>query len=163
MSFWDGTQWVTEERVARPPSGRRAAGRIRGALVTTAIAAALLAVPASTLAKGNSGGSTTPWITLASVNGGAPVYPTLGSSVKFATGYPSTTKNPWVSVVCYQGSALVYGEGNTPSSTFVLGGAASTWLTVGGSAECTAELGDLYWRGGHEYYTYLATTTFSAN
>jgi hypothetical protein len=146
--------------------GHSATGRIRGALISAAIIAAIVAVPATALAKGGgSGGSfgPTPWIALSTVNGGAPVHPTLGSAVGFAAGYPSTTKNPWVSVMCYEGSTLVYGEGGGPTHQFVLGGASSVWLGVGGTANCTAELGDLYWRGGHEYYTYLATTSFSAN
>ena len=118
--------------------------------------------PASALAKGTA--ASTPWIALASVNGtsAASVQPTLGSSVKFNAGYPNTTKNPWVSLNCYQGGTLVYGEGGSPSSTFSLGGGSSVWLATGGAATCTAELGDLYWKGGHEYYTYLATTSFSA-
>jgi len=147
--------------------GRRATGRIRGALISTAIIAAVIAVPATALAArgGGSGGTAgTPWIALASVNGAAPtVHPSLGSAVGFASSYPSTTKNPWVSVMCYEGSTLVYGEGGSPTHQFVLGGASSTWLGVGGTATCNAELGDLYWRGGHQYYTYLATTGFSAN
>jgi hypothetical protein len=143
---------------------RLSGGRIRGALISTAIVVALVAAPASALAgKPGSGGGTTPWIALASVNGAAPVHPTLGSMVSFATGYPSTTKNPWVSLMCYEGSTLVYGEGGGPTHQFQLGGASSEWLAVGGSATCTAELGDLYWKGGHEYYTYLATTSFGAN
>lgn len=143
---------------------RLSGGWIRGALISTTIAAALLAVPASTLARGGgSSGGTTPWIALASVNGAAAVYPTLGSMVGFSTGYPSTTKNPWVSLMCYEGSTLVYGEGGGPTHQFQLGGASSEWLAVGGTATCTAQLGDLYWKGGHEYYTYLATTSFGAN
>jgi hypothetical protein len=142
---------------------RLSGGRIRGALIATAIVLALVAAPASALAKGGSGGSTTPWIALASVNGSAPVHPTLGSWVGFAAGYPSATKNPWISVMCYEGTNLVYGEGGVVGHLFQLGGGSSEWLALGGSATCTAELGDLYWRGGHEYYTYLATTSFNAN
>jgi hypothetical protein len=139
-------------------------GRIRGALISTAIVVAMVAAPASALAGKPGSGGSTPWIALASVNGGAAtVHPTLGSWVGFAAGYPSTTKNPWVSLTCYEGSTLVYGEGGGPGHVFQLGGAGSVWLNVGGSATCTAELGDLYWRGGHEYYTYLATTYFGAN
>jgi hypothetical protein len=145
--------------------GRSDGGRIRGALISAAIIAAVIAVPATALAArgGGSAGASTPWIALASVNGAAPIHPSLGSAVGFASGYPNTTKNPWVSVMCYEGSSLVYGEGGGPSHQFVLGGASSNWLSVGGTANCSAELGDLYWRGGHEYYTYLATTSFSAN
>lgn len=146
------------------PTGRRVAGRIAGALISTAILAAMVVAPAASLAKGGgSGGTVTSWITLSTVNGAAPTHPMLGTSVAFASGYPTTTKNPWISVDCFEGGVLVYGEGGGPSHTFQLGGATSVWNTVGGAASCTAELGDLYWKGGHEYYTYLATTTFSAN
>jgi hypothetical protein len=143
---------------------RHSRGRIAGAILSAAVLAALIAAPAATLAaKGGSGGTTQSWIALSTVNGAASVQPSLGSSVGFATGYPATTKNPWISVLCYQGGTVVYGEGGGPTHQFVLGGASSVWLTVGGSATCTAELGDLYWKGGHEYYNYLATTSFSAN
>jgi len=165
MSFWDGSKWINEERTVVPQTPRRAP-RMSGALISTAIAVAMIALPAATLAKGGGAGGTTPsWIALSSVNGtnAASTQPTLGSTVGFAAGYPSTTKNPWVSVMCYQGSTLVYGEGGTVGHQFQLGGATSDWVALGGSATCTAELGDLYWRGGHEYYTYLATTSFSAN
>jgi hypothetical protein len=124
---------------------------------------ALIAVPATAFA--GKGGTPTPsWIALGSVGGAlAPLQPSLGSSVRFSTGYPTSTKNPWVSLLCYQGTTLVYGEGGDPGDTFQLGGGSSQWLTVGGGAACTAELGDLYWRGGHQYYTFLATTHFDAS
>src|SRR5207248_117629 len=127
-------------------------------LLSSLAIVALLAIPATAFAKGSSP-SAPAWISLSSVNGtsAAATRPMLGNAVKFSAGYPTTTKNPWISVRCYQGSTLVYGEGGSPSDSFVLGGAASQWVTVGGSATCSAELGDLYWRGGHQYYTYLAT------
>jgi hypothetical protein len=137
--------------------------RAKVGLLAALAVVALLAVPASVFA--GKGGTPAPaWISLASVNGGsaATTQPKLGASVNFSTGYPTTTKNPWVSLRCFQGATLVYAEGNSPSATFSLGGASSDWLVTGGAATCTAELGDLYWRGGHEYYTYLATTSFSA-
>jgi hypothetical protein len=137
--------------------------RAKVGLVSSIAIVAILVIPATVLAKGG-GTSVTPWISLASVNGAsaAAVQPTLGSNVKFASGYATSTKNPWVSLSCYQGSTLVYGEGGSPSADFVLGGGASLWLTTGGAASCRAELGDLYWKGGHEYYTYLANTVFTA-
>lgn len=125
---------------------------------------AALVVPMSTFA-GKAGGapSTTPFITLSSVDGDAArSLPTLGSSVTFATGYPNGTKNPWVSVLCYQDGAIVYGEGGKSADPFHLGGGSSDWLANGGGATCKAELGDLYWRGGQQYYTYLAETWFDA-
>lgn len=139
---------------------RRFGGRVSAAVLTTAMVVSLAVAPAA-FAKGSSGG--TPWIALASVGGAAPTHPMLGNMVAFAAGYPSATKNPWISLSCYQNSNLVYGEGGGPSHQFQLGGGSSVWLSVGGSANCTAELGDLYWKGGHEYYTYLATTSFGAN
>jgi hypothetical protein len=145
-------------------TGRRSAARVRAAIFSVAVVGALIAAPASAFAAKGGGTTGSPWIALASVNGAnaASTAPTLGASVKFAAGYPTGTKNPWVSVTCWQNGVMVYGEGNTPSSSFLLGGASSSWLSAGGSASCSAELGDLYWRGGHEYYTYLATTSFNA-
>ena len=90
-------------------------------------------------------------------------WPTLGSSVAFGSTYPRGTKNAWVSLTCYQGDTLVYGEGGSVNASFMLGGGSSGWLASPGPAVCRAELGDLYWRGGHEYYTYLAETSFDAN
>jgi hypothetical protein len=145
------------------PTGR-SRGRIAGAILSTAVVAALVLAPASTLARGGSGTPAPAWISLASVNGSAAsTRPMLGSTVAFATGYPSTTKNPWISLTCTENGTTVYVEGNSASGSFMLGGYSSVWLSVGGTATCTAELGDLYWKGGHEYYTYLATTSFSAN
>jgi hypothetical protein len=141
---------------------RLSGGRIRGALIATAIAAALVAVPASTLAKGSSGGATTPWIALASVNGSASVQPKLGSWVTFSTGYSSNIRNPRVEVDCYQNGSLVYGEAGAPYDTFVLGGGSSIWLTTGGPASCTANL--FYWgsHAGTQTYNLLASTSFTA-
>jgi hypothetical protein len=134
-------------------------------LIATAAFAFAVAIPATAFAGKGSGGTTSgSWISLASVDGAksSSVQPTLGASVKFATGYPTGTKNPWVSVTCWQNGSMVYGEGNAPSADFILGGASSVWTSVGGSATCNAELGDLYWRGGKQYYTFLATTSFEA-
>lgn len=144
------------ERHARP--GRRLA-------LLSIVGIVALAFPAATSAGKGGGTTTSPWIALGSVTDGtaaATTQPKLGSSVQFATGYAKNTRNPWVSLMCYQDGALVYGEGGTPDHTFVLGGASSDWLQAGGAASCRAELGDLYWKGGYEYYTYLADTSFGA-
>ncbi len=169
MSFWDGTRWVPEEtaRAGRPSRVRGTATHIVLALAEAGMAAILaVGLVAGTAFAGKGGGTTaTPWIALASVDGNTSAalpQPSLGSSVGFAAGYPKNTKNPWVSLSCYQDGTLVYGEGGKVDHTFVLGGGSSLWLSVGGSATCTAEFGDLYWKGGYEYYTYLATTSFSA-
>jgi hypothetical protein len=132
-----------------------------GMLLALAIAAMLI-VPVATFA-GKGGGTSTPaWISLATDSGARAAQPSLGAAVRFSSGYASTTKNPWVSVTCTQDGALVYAQGGAPSGDFVLGGSSSTWISVGGAASCRAELGDLYWRGGKQYYTYLAHTTFDA-
>ena len=56
----------------------------------------------------------------------------------------------------------MWGQGGSPSAEFYLGGASSDWQRSGGAATCRAELGDLYWRGGRQYYDYLAHTNFEA-
>lgn len=143
---------------------RRRGGRVAGAFIATAIVFALVALPAGTLAKGGGSTPTGSFIALTTVGGtAATTKPMLGNWVGFATGYPGATKNPWISLTCTENGATVYGEGGGPTHQFQLGGASSDWWAVGGTANCTAELGDLYWKGGHEYYTYLATTSFSAN
>jgi hypothetical protein len=138
--------------------------RAKVGLLSTLAIVALIAAPATAFAAKGGGTSAPAWIALATVSGlpVAAAQPQLGSAVRFATGYASTTKNPWVSVTCYQGSTLVFGEGGKPSADFTLGGASSRWLETGGAASCRAELGDLYWRGGKQYYTYMAHTNFEA-
>ncbi|HYM65131.1 MAG TPA: hypothetical protein VES68_01445 [Candidatus Sulfotelmatobacter sp.] len=103
----------------------------------------------------------------------------LGNTITFALSYPKNTKNPWVSVSCYLDQAktnLVYGEGGTAAQAagngtsklgyngFTLGGASSLWLGnyPSSSVYCTAELGNLYWQGGKEYYIPFASTSFTA-
>ena len=150
---------MTTARLERQP--RRAA---RAALIAGAIALAV-AIPATAFAGKGSGGSTAaPWIALATVSGQsvAAAQPRVGASVKFNSGYPTATKNPWVSLTCWQDGQLVYGEGGASSQDFVLGGATSDWAATGGAATCRAELGDLYFKGGRQYYTYLAHTNFEA-
>ena len=138
--------------------------RVRRAAIVTATLALAIAIPATAFAGKGGGSSTTPWISLATVSGQAvaAAQPRVGSAVKFATGYPTGTRNAWVSLTCYQGGSLVYGEGGVPSHEFVLGGASSDWAATGGAATCRAELGDLYFRGGKQYYNYLAHTNFDA-
>jgi hypothetical protein len=140
---------------------RRGATR---ALLLTGALVALVALPATALAGKGSGSTSTPWIALASVSGeslAAAAQPRIGDSVRFASGYPTTTKNPWVSVTCWFNGSMFYGEGGSPSHEFLLGGETDP-AYAGSTASCTAELGDLYWRGGKQYYTYLAKTTFDA-
>lgn len=144
---------------------RHARRRIGAQLVGLAVLAALV-IPMGTFAARGGGTSVTPWIALGSVGDSSALAasdPHLGSSVRFATGYPGNTRNPWVSLTCYQDSTLVYGEGGSPKNEFSLGGASSVWLANGGAATCKAELGDLYWRGGQQYYTYMAETWFDAS
>jgi len=138
--------------------------RARIGLLSSLAVAAILIVPATAFAAKGGGTPAPAWIALSSVSGlsSAAAQPQLGVAVKFSSGYPSTTRNPWVSLSCYQDDALVFTQGGAPGSDFLLGGGSSTWLTSGGGATCRAELGDFYWRGGHQYYTYLAHTNFDA-
>jgi len=167
MSFWDGTRWVPDKAAAPPSRVRAAASHSLMAIAEGGMIAALVVgLMAGTAFAGRGGGTAaTPWISLATVDGSrmsASVQPSLGSAVTFDAGYPKSTKNPWVSLMCYQDGTLVYGEGGKVGHEFVLGGASSDWLRAGGAASCHAELGDLYWKGGHEYYTFLAETWFDA-
>jgi hypothetical protein len=140
--------------------------RARRAVIAAAAFALAIAIPTTAFAGKGGGGATTTasWIALASVDGAktAAAQPSLGASVKFGSGYPSTTRNPWVSLTCWQGDALVSAAGGVPTAEFALGGSSSTWLSVGGGATCRADLGDLWWKGGKEYYTFLASTSFDA-
>lgn len=88
----------------------------------------------------------------------------FGDQITFTCVVPHGTHNPWISVTAYDDiGALLYGEGGPVGHTFQLGGASSEWVGRGGGpAQVHAELGDLYWRGGHEYYTKLAETNFDA-
>jgi len=154
-------------------SGRHAAGIGLQALLIAAIVAAL-AFAAATLSGSAPGGvksvfagtrtSTTPWIALTAASAkAAATAPSLGSSIAFATGYPSNTKNPRIEVLCYQSGSLVYGEAGGVSDTFLLGGGGSTWLSNGGSAACKANLFYFGWRAGTQTYNLLASTSFAAN
>jgi hypothetical protein len=138
---------------------------------------------------GPAGGGSTSWIALAQPEGlAAAAQVTLGSTVTFAAGYPSNTRNPRVEVLCYQpidpsGLALfdpargylVYGEtgdigqalgdGTSPLgyNGFLLGGGMSAWLLNGGSADCVANLFYFGKSAGTQTFNILASTTFAAS
>ena len=140
------------------------------ALLIAAIVAAL-AFAAATLA-GNApagagsvlaGSRTGSWIALSQVSGNAAAaQPSLGSSVAFSTGYPSSVKNPRIEVLCYQDGSLVYGEAGGVNDSFRLGGGGSIWLANGGAASCTANLFYFGQHAGSQTYNRLASTTFDA-
>ena len=103
------------------------------------------------------------WISLAGPAGAAATaQPSLGSAISFDTGYPTTVKNPRIEVLCYQAGSLVYGEAGGVNDTFLLGGGSSTWLEVGGSADCVANLNYFGQHAGQQTYNKLATTSFAA-
>ena len=71
----------------------------------------------------------------------ATIQPRYQGAVAFNTTGTARLKNPRVWVACYQGGALVYGEGTSPTSTLKLGGDMSQWVQNGGGpANCTAVL-----------------------
>jgi hypothetical protein len=88
----------------------------------------------------------------------------LGSYVGFDTNAVGLAgwEYPMVAVWCYQGGDLVYMALNKPATEFLLGGAASAWVTNGGSANCEADLYAYGWKGGQESIRNLANTTFDA-
>ena len=104
--------------------------------------------------------------------GTAAAQPTYQGSVGFHTSGTGKLKNPRIWVACYQGGALVYGEGGGPSTVFKLGGDMSQWvLDGGGAASCTADLyyilnangtGEWNGKGAQGGNVYLAHTAFDA-
>jgi hypothetical protein len=139
------------------------------ALVIAAIIAALTFATAVAVGGNPAGAgslkaarSQTSWIELSQVGAAATIQPTLGSSVSFSTGYPSTVKNPRIEVLCYQDGSLVYGEAGSVTYSFQLGGGGSIWLTNGGGADCTANLFYFGSHAGKQTYNKLASTSFSA-
>jgi hypothetical protein len=95
--------------------------------------------------------------------------PRLGQIATFSTTYPKKMEHyqPRIQVLCYQTGELVYAASGTTDHVFVLGGAASQWLTNGGPAECVAEMYYLYETsttsgGSSAQLTYGASTTFHA-
>jgi hypothetical protein len=137
-------------------------------IVFAIIAAILLALapvykPADVLVgTGSVGAHGTSWIELSQVTSAASTRPALGSTVSFDTGYPKSTKNPRIEVLCYQGGALVYGEAGGVNDSFLLGGGGSLWKDGGGSADCMANLFYFGWKAGTQTYNKLATTAFAA-
>jgi hypothetical protein len=89
--------------------------------------------------------------------------PHLGDWVTFtwATTGLKGNQHPRIQIMCYQSSALVYGEAGPATQSFLLGGASSAWLYVGGPAECIATL--YYW-DWHPVQTFvpLASIGFAA-
>ena len=66
-------------------------------------------------------------------------------------------------MTCYQAGVIVYTEAGTFDHVFLLGGASSDWLTLGGPASCTGELFYFIWHGNNQQvFVSLATTTFDA-
>ena len=149
---------------------RHGAGALTEAALLLAIAVALI-MGAALLGHSAPAGAdaafarttSTPWIELTQVDGrSASVQPSLGSTVTFATSYPRTVKNPRIEVLCYQDGDLVFGMAGSVTYAFQLGGAGSTWLTVGGPADCTANLFYFGSHAGKQTYNKLATTSFAA-
>ena len=100
----------------------------------------------------------------------------LGGTVGFETNAVGLAgwEYPMVAVWCYQDvdgdgletggqtDDLVYAELRHPGDEPTLGGAASLWLTNGGSAECTAVLDAYGWKGGQESVRDLDSVGFHA-
>jgi hypothetical protein len=150
--------------------GRHVGGTVlEGLLLAALIAALLLALspiyaPARSISTGKVAAAAqgTSWIALKESASLAAVQPSLGSTVGFLAGYPSRVKNPRIEVLCYQGSDLVYGAAGSVDHAFLLGGGASTWLSKGGGADCTANLFYFGTHAGRQTYNWLASTSFSA-
>ena len=91
------------------------------------------------------------------------LWPHLGDWVTFNATYPKQVEKYDVSIqiVCYQSGGVVYAESRPWSQSFLLGAFASDWVTIGGSADCVADL--YYWTfGGGQKFNWLASTSFAA-
>jgi hypothetical protein len=145
-------------------------GALSEGLLILAIAAALILATAfigrtnpAGAGLARAGSTTGSWIALTQVNGkSASIQPSLGSTVSFATSYPRTVKNPRIEVLCYEDGNLVFGMAGSVTYEFLLGGAGSIWLTIGGGADCTANLFYFGSHAGKQTYNKLATTSFAA-
>ena len=84
--------------------------------------------------------------------------PHLGDSVTFSYTVPNGANSARIQLVCYQGSAGVYGADQAASTAFLLGGYGSAWLSDGAPATCHAVL---YQNGGGGYQ-FFASTDFAA-
>jgi len=141
---------------------RNSGNRAKVGLLSSLAIVALLAVPTSVFA-GKSGSSTS-WIALSGPGGIAATSSlTLGSTVTFATGFPTSVKNPRIEVLCYQNGQLVFGMAGATNYAFLLGGGGSIWLDVGGGADCTANLYYFGFKAGSATYNWLASTSFTAS
>jgi len=94
--------------------------------------------------------------------------------VAFDTTGDESLKNPriWVAAYTPDTTDLIYGEGGSPSESFILGGGMSKWVEAGGGpAHCVAQLyyipnakgtGEWNGRGGQGAFVYLASCDFDA-
>jgi hypothetical protein len=90
--------------------------------------------------------------------------PHLGGVVTFTAKYPTRVKSPRIAVRCYSSDGtMIYAEAGAYDHSFLLGGASSDWLRVGGPAHCTGELFYFVWNGTkpQQYYS-LAWASFDA-
>lgn len=93
--------------------------------------------------------------------------PEFQSTIGFAfspTRLPGPARSqPRIQVMCYQETALVYGEAESAGHLFTLGGGSSVWWDAPGPVTCIAEL--YYWsyKGGRQQFEWLADTTFDAS
>jgi len=126
-----------------------------------AISVGILATDDALAAKGgNKGAAASSAPPSISLNEAAPH---LGGQVTFSTTFPNSVKNPGIAVRCYVGGVMVYAEAGSPDNAFLLGGAGSDWLRMGGPAFCTAELFNIVWNGNNQQeFVTLATTGFDA-
>ncbi len=157
---------------------RHGRGRIGGVILSFAMIAAVLIVPASTLAA-----SSSVWVVqLAGATGTAPTTASLHFSDPFSVAYRSQERQPWAHAVCYANSSSVlaggaaaadgsiwgswyslWAGGPTPQN-FVLGASVSPLWTSGG-ADCVVELvkvsGKYLGASGFSNQTVLAQTRFA--
>ena len=132
--------------------------RMLGAIVVLAVAGTIVVAAQGRPTQGTATISLNPPAATVSADS---MWPRLGDWVTFSATYPKQVEKYDVSVqvVCYQDRKIVYAESRPWEQSFLLGGFASEWLTVGGTADCVADL--YYWTfGGGQKFHWLASTNF---
>jgi hypothetical protein len=175
--FWNGDHWVPEPQTSAALEIETRPRHVAAALIEASLVAGiiLLLITVMSPSIGNVDGLSVVDRALAARGGhGAnadshagitinEATASLGGVVTFTTDYPRNVKNPRISVRCWQASTLVWATSGGVPDGYLLGGAISDWVRIGGAADCTADLYDLGWNGASmQEWTWLAGTTFAA-
>ena len=185
MSFWDGTQWVSEaelQAAAARESEKAARREARPRRITALmlVIGLMLVLPL----QGVFAASSSIWVVeLSGSTGAAPTNASLKLGDAFTVGYQSQVRQPWGHAVCFANSTTVLSgpaaadgsiwgswyslwDGGPSPQNFVLGASVSPVWTGGGAA-CVVDLvkvsGKYLGAMGFSNETVIAETRFTAS